>query len=218
MYEAYLWIHIVSGSTALLSCLVAALAKVFPAPHKVHAWAGRFFFAGMSLVFATTLIMTALKPNVFLLLMGVFSYYFAWSGWRLARNKTGIVETIDKAVPLVMALTSLGLTGWGLWLAVRTQTAGMWIALLVFGVLGMFQSTKDYRLLQAGAYTGRNRIAAHLQMMLAASIAALTAFLVVNIQIENQFILWILPTVIITPLIQRFSRKVAEGSIGDASE
>jgi hypothetical protein len=149
--------------------------------------------------------------NVFLLLIGIFSYYFAWSGWRLAKNRDGIVTTADKAVPALLAVVSVGMLGLGLWLLIQKTSAGMWIPLLVFGLLGAAQSVKDIRLLKTQGYTGRNRIAAHLQMMLAASIAAITAFLVVNIQIKQQFILWVLPTAIITPLISWLSRKVGDG-------
>jgi hypothetical protein len=211
MYDLYLKLHILSGAIALLACVVAASAKIFKLSHQLHVWSGRIFFGGMTGLFVTTIIMTAVKVNIFLLLIGIFSYYFAWSGWRLAKNRDGIVTTADKAVPAALAVVSVGMLGLGLWLLIQKTSAGMWIPLLVFGLLGAAQSVKDIRLLKTQGYTGRNRVAAHLQMMLAASIAAITAFLVVNIQIEQQFILWVLPTAIITPLISWLSRKVGEG-------
>ena len=44
--------------------------------------------------------------------------------------------------------------------------------------------------------------------MLAGTIAVITAVLVTNIHIEPVFILWILPTIVITPLIFWWNRKI----------
>ncbi len=44
--------------------------------------------------------------------------------------------------------------------------------------------------------------------MMGASIAAATAFLVVNIQTNPVWITWIAPTVVITPLIIYLNRRV----------
>ena len=55
---------------------------------------------------------------------------------------------------------------------------------------------------------GKQRIARHLTNMLAGTIAVITAVLVTNIHIEPVFILWILPTIVITPLIIWWNRKI----------
>lgn len=217
MYELYLWIHIVSGGTALVSCFVAALAKFFPWKHRIHQWSGRAFFTGMTGVFGSTLIMTALKPNIFLLLIGIFSYYFAWTGWRLAKNRQGAITPLDIGIPAGLAVAAAGMIGYGLYLLVAVETGGMWTVLVIFGLVGAAQAVKDVRNLRRQPYIGKARIASHLQMMLAASIAAITAFLVVNVEIENQFILWMLPTVVITPLISWWSKQVALGKVDDPS-
>ena len=44
--------------------------------------------------------------------------------------------------------------------------------------------------------------------MLAGTIAVITAVLVTNLSIEPVFILWILPTIIISPLIFWWNRKI----------
>ena len=47
--------------------------------------------------------------------------------------------------------------------------------------------------------------------MLAGTIAVITAVLVTNVDIEPAYILWILPTVLITPLIIRWRIKIVSG-------
>ena len=44
--------------------------------------------------------------------------------------------------------------------------------------------------------------------MLAGTIAVITAVLVTNVNIEPVFILWILPTIIITPIIFWWNTKI----------
>jgi hypothetical protein len=48
--------------------------------------------------------------------------------------------------------------------------------------------------------------------MLAGTIAVITAVLVTNVNIEPVFILWILPTILITPLIFWWNRKTLSGN------
>jgi len=47
----------------------------------------------------------------------------------------------------------------------------------------------------------------HIQRIIGAYIAALTAFLVVNNQILPGYVAWLLPTIIFTPVIIKYSRK-----------
>ncbi|MDZ7842135.1 MAG: hypothetical protein U5R46_15140 [Gammaproteobacteria bacterium] len=82
------------------------------------------------------------------------------------------------------------------------------ITLLVFGGLGLTLSWLDLDAYRKGEYTGKQRIASHLGMMLGATIAAVTAFVVTNFTLEPAFILWIAPTVVILPLITYWTRRV----------
>ena len=50
----------------------------------------------------------------------------------------------------------------------------------------------------------------HLTMMLAGLIATVTAFLVVNFTFDPVFVLWLAPTVLITPVIMILSTKIGK--------
>lgn len=209
LYGTLLFIHIAGGFAALLSAVVAILSKSIDSAHKWHVWSGRVYFAGMATVFLTAIPMSILKPNAFLFLIAIFSFYLAASGWRLAKNRAGTPEPIDWATAGIMAITSLAMVLYGLYWLIGGETMG--ITIIVFGVIGAGFSLADIRTFRAGGLKGKERIAAHLQRMMGATIATLTAFIVTNFYIEPIFILWLAPTAIITPIITWWSRKIMAG-------
>ena len=82
------------------------------------------------------------------------------------------------------------------------------ITLIVFGFIAISLGYSDFRSYRNKSAIGKQRIARHLTNMLAGTIAVITAVLVTNINIEPVFILWILPTIIITPIIFWWNRKI----------
>jgi hypothetical protein len=204
VYTILLIIHISGGSLALLSAVGAISTKIFDIGHIWHVWSGRLFFIGMTLVFLTTVPMTLLKPNLFLFLIGIFSFYLAWTGWRKAVNRPGVPQKQDYAGVIIMGATGMVMIGWGGWLIAAGEGNG--ITLMVFGGIGGFLSISEFKQFRRGQLKGKERIRAHLVSMMAATIAAVTAFLVVNVETDPVWIAWLLPTIIITPLIVWMSR------------
>jgi hypothetical protein len=84
--------------------------------------------------------------------------------------------------------------------------------MLVFSGIGGALSANDLRIIVSGGVTGAARIASHLTMMLAASIATITAFLVVNLSYEPAYVLWLAPTVVITPMIVVWNIRIRRGA------
>ena len=83
-----------------------------------------------------------------------------------------------------------------------------YITLAVFGFIAISLEYANFRSYRKKYAIGKQRIARHLTNMLAGTIAVITAVLVTNIHIEPVFILWILPTIVITPLIFWWNRKI----------
>jgi hypothetical protein len=88
------------------------------------------------------------------------------------------------------------------------------------GGIGAALSIADLRTLQQGGAKGPERIAKHLTMMLAGTIATITAFVVTNVPVRAAdalqhlnlgFIVWLAPTVVITPIIIVWNRKIRAG-------
>jgi UDP-N-acetylmuramyl pentapeptide phosphotransferase/UDP-N-acetylglucosamine-1-phosphate transferase len=109
----------------------------------------------------------------------------------------------------VMVVTSVTMVLLGMFMLISGETIGL--VLLVFGGIGAVLSYTDLRTLSAGRIDSKQRIAEHLTRMLAGTIATITAFLVTNVSIEPVFLLWLAPTVVITPLIVWWNRRIQAG-------
>lgn len=209
LYGSLLFIHIAGGFAALLSAFVAILSKTIDGAHKWHVYSGRVFFAGMAAVFLTAIPMAILKPNPFLFMIAIFSFYMALSGLRLAINRAGTPQTIDWIIAGIMAITSVAMVAFGVYLLTTGESMG--ITIIIFGIIGAGFSLADIRTFRAGGLKGKERISAHLQRMMGATIATLTAFIVTNFYIEPIVILWLAPTIVITPIITIWSYKIMAG-------
>jgi hypothetical protein len=198
--------HILGGASALLAALVAFSAKGWNVAHRWHVSSGRFFFWSMVLVIATALPLAIRARNMFLLLIGLFSFYLAWSGWRYAKRRRAAPYRRDRVAAALMAATSLAMMGYGVAMLVRGDYLG--VALIVFGAIGGSLCAADLRGKQGDE---RARIASHLTRMLAATIATLTAFLVTNVKVEPAIVIWLLPTIVITPVIALWNRRIMSG-------
>lgn len=202
-------IHIFGGAIALLGAFVAVTAKLIDRAHKWHVYGGRTFFYGMIVVFLTALPMTILKPNLFLFLIAIFSFYLTFFGWRYATNRKGQPSMADRVGIIIMGIAGTGMIGWGVHLAWFDDGNG--ITLIVFGIIGLSLTIQDYQRFKKGPLRAKDRISAHPTMMMAATIAAITAFLVTNIQTNPVWITWIAPTVIITPIIIWMNKRLYSG-------
>ncbi|MCH8566782.1 MAG: hypothetical protein LAT67_00905 [Balneolales bacterium] len=210
MYTFLLITHIAGGFAALLSSFVAIYTKVVRDNHKIHVISGKVFVWGMTIVFLTTVPMTLIKPNVFLLVIGIFSFYLTFNGWRSALNRSGLPQWPDKTADVIMLVTSMIMLSMGVYYYL--QGSGFGIVLGVFGLIGGQLAFSSLRAYKDGPVKGKERIRTHLGSMMGATIAAITAFLVTNIETDPVWIVWIAPTVVITPLIIYSSRKVLGSS------
>lgn len=203
LYTVLLSIHIAAGFAALVT---AAGALASSKGGRRHVYAGRVFALAMLVVFLTAMPMTFLRPNLFLLLVAVFSFYLALTGWFRARNRGGTPSRAEWIAAIVMTVTALGMVIRGVMLIVAGDSMG--IVLLAFGGGGGFFAIFDLYAFRTRRYQGAPRIAEHLTRMLAGTIAAVTAFVVVNLRFEPAFVVWLAPTVVLTPLIVYWNVRV----------
>ncbi|MYE53825.1 MAG: hypothetical protein F4X34_01330 [Chloroflexi bacterium] len=199
-----LWIHIAAGSVALLT---AAIALITQKGGTKHIRAGRLYAASMTLVFLTAVPLAYLGSSVFLLLIAVFSFYLVFAGWRFARNYEGNPHIVDWA-----AITAMGLTGLGMWGYAAVLMRGgnsQWITMVLFGFIALALSVADVRFYRAAQTQSARRIARHLTNMMAGTIATITAVVVVNVDTNPVWLGWIMPTLLITPLIVWWNIRIA---------
>lgn len=205
-YGTLLTFHILGGGLALVTAIVAILSKVINSDHRWHIYSGRLYHYGMVIVFVTAFPMALLKPNLFLFLISIFSYYFVFTGWRIAMNRKGAPHWIDWTVAVVMGVTCIGMAAYGIYLLIIGVSEG--VTILVFGAIGSAQVWQDLQILRRGGVKGRQRIVLHLGKMMGGTIATVTAFLVVNIEFQPSFVVWLAPTVLITPIIVWMSVQI----------
>ena len=201
--EILLPIHITSGSIALFS---AALAISTEKGKKIHVLSGKSYFWAMVLIFLTAIPMSIINSNVFLFLIAIFSFYLAFSGMRFARNRSGVPTRVD-----LIAVNFMFLSGAGMWILAIIfviNNNSQFITLIVFGFLALFLGYGDFQTFKNQTATGKERIAKHLTNMMGGTIAVVTAVLVVNPPTDPEWVWWILPTFLITPLIFRWNKKV----------
>lgn len=209
--ELLLYMHIFAGFSSLVAALIAAFNKIFDLTHSWHVYSGRVFFAGMIIIFLTAVPIALMTGDFFLLLVAIFSVYLALSGWSYARNRQGTPAFLDWLRSFGMAAASVVMALYGAGLLISGDTNG--VTMLVFSSIGGSLSISDLKIQYAGGVTGKERVIRHLTMMLAGLIATVTAFLVVNFTFDPVFVLWLAPTVLITPVIVIWSIKIEKDAV-----
>ena len=202
-------VHIAAGAVALVA---AAIALSTAKGRLHHVRAGRVYAAAMALVCVTALPLAILGADVVLLLVAVFSFYLVFAGWRFARNASGRPQPVDWSCRgVMMALAGLGMWGHGVALflpgAIRSGLPWRYSDSLPWPWAPPTCGITGHR-----PCPGRQRIARHLTNMLAGTIATVTAVVVVNVETNPAWLAWILPTLLITPLIAWWNRRVLRGT------
>jgi len=201
--EFLLPIHIIAGTIALFCAAMSVLSEK---GKKVHALSGRTYFWGMATIFLTAIPMSIISSNIFLFLIAIFSFYLAFAGMRFARNRKGVATILDWIAICLMIFSGIGM--WVLATIYFLNNNTQYIVLLVFGFLSITLGYADFRSYKNNSATGKERISRHLTNMMGGTIAVITAVLVVNPPFEPEWVWWVLPTVLITPVIFSWNSKI----------
>jgi len=201
--------HVASGVLVLAAAVVSFVSKWLDLPHRTHVASGLAFVIGMSSIVITAVVLSVIRPNPFLLLIALFSTYLTFSGWRYAKNRLGQPSGIDWALLGCGLLTALGMMGWS-----ALSDSSLRIVGVAFGGIQAVLVLLDFRIVRSGGVRGKLRIIRHLTLMIAATIAATTAFTVNTIRtVEPGWLVWLAPTVLMTPIIVIWTRKVRGGHL-----
>lgn len=205
LFNVLLALHITGGAVGLFTGTINIIRRKGDKKHKLI---GKFFLYGMLTAGISSLMLSLMHPNYFLFIVGVFTIYMVSTGERYLYLK----KLLHYQKPILMDWVLLGMMllfgiafiVFGMLLFLQQEKFG--IVFIVFGFISLRFVFKDWK-----NYTGKAKeknywLLAHLQRMTGAYIASLTAFLVVNKFLPG-IIVWLLPTVIITPLIFIWSRK-----------
>ena len=150
--------------------------------------------------------MSYLHPNYFLFLISIFTIYILITGVRyLNKKKREDVTIIDWLLTIIMLFFALAFVSFGIFNIVKGAYFGT--VFLVFGSIGLLFTWQDYINYRGKSAIKNYFLTTHLQRMIGSYVASVTAFLVVNNHVLPSMVAWLLPTIILIPLIVRWTRK-----------
>jgi uncharacterized membrane protein len=209
VYKLFLIVHIFAGSIGLIAGTIVVCAKK---GNDFHRFIGNVFFYSMLFAGVSAFVLSILKSTVFLFIVGVFTVYMVLTGKSYLyykKNKSSKIRSVDKLVFLIMSLTVIAFVLFGIKLLLEKKAFAM--VFFVFAFISYRFLQTDYKFSRSDSANRKDSVAIHLQRMMGAYIASTTAFLVVNVKYIPfeipGFIWWLLPTVIFTPLIVKWSKK-----------
>jgi uncharacterized membrane protein len=208
-FKLLLIIHIAFGSIGLLTGLFNIIQKKGDKSHKIF---GSVFYFSMLLAGFSSLMLSCLHPNYFLFMVGLFTLYMVSSGQRYIKQEQHEgqkIEKLDWVISIIMFIAGILFIGLGVWSIIKSNLFGL--VFLAFGGLGLLFVWQDFLNFTNKPSIKNYWLIGHLQRMVGAFIASMTAFLVVNATYLPGtipgFVYWLLPTIIFTPLIIKWSKK-----------
>ena len=203
--DKFLVFHVFAGILSLLSGLLIFILKKGTG---LHVRVGKLYELSMLFVFITALIVSYIKQNWFLLLIGLFSYYLVLSGVRFNQLiKNGKFAIVDVVRTLLFAFSFSTMIVWGVLVLIQgNQSLG--IILFVFGGIGLLlvKNELNYFLIKKTIPSSKICMREHIGRMTGSYIAAVTAFAVNNIHFLPPLVIWLLPTGIGIFIIGFYSR------------
>lgn len=174
-----------------------------------HRRVGRIYALGIATIGVTAIPMAIISGKTLLFLIALFSSYLVFSGWRFAVNRSGRPSKLDWIAVLIMLLTAATMTI-GAYI-IYAEGSDMWVALAVFATIAAVLGLVDMKSHISRRTIGKKRVARHLTNMLSGTIATVTAAVVVNISTDPAWIAWLVPTVIIVPVIIYWNVCILKG-------
>ncbi|HMP31656.1 MAG TPA: hypothetical protein PKD85_18785 [Saprospiraceae bacterium] len=197
MDQILLYIHIIAGSMSLISgSIILSLKK----GDQFHKLLGRLFFYSLAISMIFSVPISIQKSNVFLFIIAVWTLYMLITGLRsLKKINIKNVNAVDWLITLVMLFFGIILSGYGVFALIKGSLMGL--VAIVFGAISLLLVLSDIRFYRAEGKYKNQFLIIHIQRMVGAYIASITAFVVVNNTVLPNVVAWLLPTIILVPLI-----------------
>ncbi|MCU1309154.1 MAG: putative rane protein [Candidatus Angelobacter sp.] len=212
VYRILLGIHIAAGFTAFF---LAPGALATAKGGKAHRLFGKIYFWMMAVVALTAILMSTsqYRPNPFLALVAVFSFYAAFIGYRVLYQKRPAQgkgpQAIDWIAAILTLVCSLGLIAMGLF-----NSGEVFLHLgpvaVVFGLVGAWLAASSLKRFLRPSRDKNDWWYTHMGSMITSYIAAVTAFSAVNLPrflpSTPRIAIWLWPTIIGAPAIAIWTR------------
>ncbi len=203
--------HVTAGFLVLLTGILVYLLRKGNNPHRQLGWV---YFWSMMVISISGIGLIIYEFNRFLLLIVVLTFYLSYSGAFSFRRPAGNPLKLDLLAALIATGTGLWAIGYGIYIFCQSWSFHPVILLfLFFGLLLAANAWNDLRWFRDPTImTGRWRVEYHIVRMGASFIAATTAFALAGARPYTEgwayaWTLWIIPTIIGTPLISYYKRN-----------
>lgn len=211
MEQFFTFSHIFCGGTVLLLGLINIVAKKGT---KRHILIGKIYVGSMWWICLSALaIITFYRFNFFLMVIAAITFYTSFVGIRvLRRRKLGSEKWYDWTASIVTSLFGLGLLSYAIWIFFSGRNEVLGILSIVFGLLAFNMGFQEIRFfLKSKEKEKKWWLHQHIGAISGSYIAAVTAFAVQNGEalgvVSHNWLLWVLPGIIGTPLITLAIRK-----------
>jgi hypothetical protein len=197
--QAVRWTHILAGFTAFF---IAPVPLLTAKGGKTHRRWGKIYFWAMAVTAATAMVLALWRSILFLAFIAVFSFYFAFRGYRVLSRKSPLQGegpgAVDWAAAVLAGLGSMALIVLGV-----VRPGPVWVRLsvvaIVFGVIGVTLAASDIWQFMHPPADKNFWWYAHMAGMIGSYIAAVSAFSVVNFQFLPTAVRWLWPSAIGVP-------------------
>ena len=206
--ELMVSIHAVSGAIVFI---IGLLQIVLKKGGKIHQILGKLYLVSWLVLLVTG----AYIGSLFIMMLGLFGFYYALTGTRISRLKNEPIQLFDKSIMILGAGTSLYM----LYAAVRLYLNGNTSFAIIFSVFGLIFLNSTVQDILKYIYNRKWKkedlgkmdwYFEHFTRMSISFIAAVTAFTSVQNVFQNNTVNFLAPTVIGTILIvwaKRFYKK-----------
>lgn len=208
LFNSFLIIHIICSTIGLLS---GTMSMVLKKGNNFHRKIGQVYYFTMLIGGLSSMVLSAIHRNVFLFLLGIFTVYLIITGKRYLsfKNADHKCNKFDWLHSIAMFLVAGTLVILGIYRSIDRNEFG--VIFIFFGLLGLRFSSTDYTYFRGKSKVINFWLTVHLQRFIGSYIAALTAFLVVNAKYIPKtipfWVVWLLPSIILIPVILRWTRK-----------
>ncbi|MCB0707088.1 MAG: hypothetical protein KDC34_17350 [Saprospiraceae bacterium] len=200
--------------TGIAVFIIGLLQLVLKKGGKRHVILGQCYIFGWFALLLTG----AYLGGPLITLIGIFGFYFALTGSRIAKLKNKDLQLFDKITILVSIVVMISILYYGIKLFAKGNTSAG-IVFMVFGLLFLLTLQKDLRKYVGIGPTVQTKYGKldwyfeHLNRMSISFIAAVTAFTSIQNVFRNNTLNFLLPTaiglILITFFVKRLSKKMS---------
>lgn len=176
MHTTIMWLHIITGTIAIVAGTLALLSRK---GRPLHIRSGRVFVISMLPMAISGAVIAAFMPMHITVIAGLLTFHFVATSWLTVSSTSSVFSWYNKVAPAV----ALGLSVYAGTCATLAIQSGSGtfngfsaVPYCFFGMFALFAGVMDSLYLKRNGFKGKHRIVRHLWRMCMALFVALGSF------------------------------------------